>query len=840
MPHTATLAFAWRLAVRDLRGSLRGFTIFLACIALGVATIAAVGSLNAAVVAAFKRDAAALLGGDVQIETVGVPIPAADLAAAVPPDARVSTVVRTNSLLSSEAGRRLPVELKVVDDAYPLLGQAELEPAIPLAEALSGDGIVAEAAALARLGVSLGEPLRLGETTVRVRAVLAREPDRVGGLFSIGPRVLMSDELLAATGLVRPGALVRYEYRLDLPPGTDPDRFAAELKAARPDSGWRVQSSTEVQPRVARLTDRLATFLALAGLTSLVIGGLGVAMAVQTHLARRTATIATLKCLGAVGRQIMATYLLQTVLLAALGSLLGLLAGGGLLLLLHRLAGPLLPVRLELMLDPLALLVAVAAGILTALAFALRPLTLARDVPPAALFRSLAAPGHGWPRRADLAWMAAAALALAALAVLSVPRHDLAFWFVLAVAASLVVLAVLARLLLAALARFRPDLGLPLRLALGNLRAAGGGAAAVIVALGAGLSTLMTTALLQANLGREVELRLPDRAPALIFIDIQPAQREAFAQALAGIAQAELLQEMPSLRARVTRIAGRPVQEVQVAQDVQWTLNRDRGLTYQAAIPAGTRLTAGAWWPAEHKGPPLLSLDASIAAGYGVGVGDTITFNILGRSIEATIANLRQEVDWSNGRLDFLFVLSPGLLEAAPHTFVAAVDVPAGDEAALIEAVAEVAPNVTPIPVRAAVRDLAGTLRKIGFAVDAVAAVTLLAGVLVLAAGVAAVRDRHRYQSVILKTLGATRPLLLRSFLLEYGGLGLLSAVLGCAIGTLAAWLLVTRLWELDWAFAPLPVAGVAVLAVALALLVGAAGLRRLLAQPVAPALRVA
>ena len=352
--------------------------------------------------------------------------------------------------------------------------------------------------------------------------------------------------------------------------------------------------------------------------------------------------------------------------------------------------------------------------------------------------------------------MILAALALAGLAIGSVPRHDLAFWFVLAVAVSLVILTGLARLLLAGLARFRPELGLPLRLALANLRASGGGAAAVIVALGAGLATLMTTALLQANLAREVDLRLPDRAPALIFIDIQPGQREPFAQALAGVPQTQLLQEVPSLRARVIRIAGQPVEQVKVSPDVEWTINRDRGLTYQAAKPDDTQLVAGEWWAPDYRGPPLLSLDARLAGGYGVGVGDTLSFNILGRTVEARIANLRQEVDWSNGRLDFLFVMSPGLLEAAPHTFVAAVDVPPEGETALIEAVAEAAPNVTPIPVRAAVRDLGATLRKIGFAVDAVAGVTLLAGVLVLAAGVAAVRDRHRYQSVILKTLGAT------------------------------------------------------------------------------------
>jgi putative ABC transport system permease protein len=338
-----------------------------------------------------------------------------------------------------------------------------------------------------------------------------------------------------------------------------------------------------------------------------------------------------------------------------------------------------------------------------------------------------------------------------------------------------------------------------------------------------------------------VTSRVPQKVPALIFIDIQPGQRDAFAAALASVPGAVLLQQVPSLRARVVRIAGLPAEEAKVAPEVEWTLRRDRGLTYQAAPPTDTRLVAGEWWPADYAGPPLLSLDEETARGYGVTMGDTLAFNVLGRTVEARIANLRQEVDWSNGRLDFLFVVSPGLLDKAPHTFVAAVEVPGGPgEAALIEAVARAAPNVTPIPVREAVRDLAVSLRKIGLAVDAVAGVTLLAGLLVLAAAVAAVRERHRYQSVVLKVLGATRPLLLRAFLLEYGALGLLAGAVGTVLGTAAAWLLVTRLMDLEWAFAPLPVAGVVALAVALSLAAGAVGLRQLLGQGAGAALRAA
>ena len=330
---------------------------------------------------------------------------------------------------------------------------------------------------------------------------------------------------------------------------------------------------------------------------------------------------------------------------------------------------------------------------------------------------------------------------------------------------------------------------------------------------------------------------MPKRVPAYVFIDIQPNERDAFTAALRSVPGATLLQELPNLRARVTAIAGKPVAEAHVAPNVQWTLNRDRGLTYEAE-PPGQRLVAGSWWPPDYKGPPLVSIDDETAQGYGVHVGDTLTFNVLGRPIEARIANIRPEIDWSSGRIDFLFVMSPGLLEAAPHTLVAAVDVPPDREDALVNAVADAAPNVTPIPVREAVEEVARSVRKIGLAVDAVAGVTLLAGILVLAAGVAAVRDRHRYQAVVLKAIGATRPLLTRAFLLEYGALGLASALTGIATGALASWLLVTRLMRLEWAFAPLPVLEVAGAGVVLSLAAGAFGLRRTLGQPVAPALR--
>jgi putative ABC transport system permease protein len=344
--------------------------------------------------------------------------------------------------------------------------------------------------------------------------------------------------------------------------------------------------------------------------------------------------------------------------------------------------------------------------------------------------------------------------------------------------------------------------------------------------------------LLAANLRNEVAQQLPTEAPDLFFIDIQPQQREPLAGLLAGYQGAELRQLLPSLRARVLRIAGRPATEANVAPGVAWTVSRDRGLTYAATMPAGSELLQGAWWPADYQGPPLLSVDEEIANGYRVGLGDTIAFNVLGRTIEARIANIRREVDWSGGRLDFLFVLNPGALAGAPHTFVASADVPAAEEADLLNRLATALPNVTPISLRDLIARAIEVLGRVELAVRIVAGLTLGGGVLALAGGIAAARERQRYETVLLKVLGARRPVLIRAFLVEYLVIGVAVALVGGFLGSLAAWLVVTQIMHLAWVSAPLVLAGVVLLTVGATLVVGAAGLWRLVGLPPAAVLR--
>jgi putative ABC transport system permease protein len=829
------LALAWRLARRELRSGLRGFAVFLACLALGVAAIAAVGVTNAGVIDAIKRDAAALLGGDIRLEATNLPIAQDVLAGLMPPAARRSDAVRTNTMAFGPEGRRVVVSLKAVDGAYPLYGALSLEPPLDSAQALADGGAVVEPGVLTRLGVGIGEQIRIGEATFTVRATIVREPDQLGGFEAIGPRGMIGMADLARTQVLVPGALARYDYRFALPPGTDAAALVAELRRSHPDAHWRPRGTRDVQPQVTRFTDRLASYLTMAALTTLLIGGVGVALAIQNYLAGKTTTIATLKCLGARSRLIFRMYLLQVLMLAGIGIAAGLAIGQFLPWLLAGVAGRLSPIRLAIGFYPLPLLIAAACGLLGALVFAIWPLARAREISPAGMFRALLVPPRRLPPPAALIGLGLSLLALAALAVAGVADRGLGAIFVAVAVVAAGLLVGIAWLVMRAVRLVGQRGSARMRIALANLQRPGADAQGVIVALGAGLTALTMVALLERNLAAEIELHLPDRAPGVFFIDIQRDQVDRFKEAVTAIDDAHILQIRPVIRGRVVRIKGVPVDQTGIEH---WTLRRDRGLSYAAEPPPRTELVAGSWWPADYTGPPLVSVEDEVAAAYRVGVGDRLSFNVLGRVIEAEIASLRPEIDWSEGRLDFVFLFSPGVLEAAPHTYAATVEVPRQREAALLDQIAAALPNVTPVTIRDVVERVGELLGKLRIAIAVVGAVTLLSGVLVLAGAVAAARRRHLYEAVVLKVLGARRSDLLRIFLLEYLGLGAAAAVTGGLLGTLGAAVILIEVMHLEWTFAPAVVVLVLLLALAITLAAGFVGTWRLLGRSAAAVLR--
>lgn len=838
------LRLALTIARRELRGGLTGFRIFLACLALGVGAIASVQSVSSGILEALRNDGRAILGGDAALRLL-YREPTPEQMAWLQARGRVTThgEMRAMARDPADPGRATLVELKSVDDAYPLYGRLELSGgAGTLDQALEQRdgrwGTVVEQTLADRLGLAVGDAVKVGDLLLQVRAIIAREPDRAGGgSFSLGPRLMLADAALRASGLLQPGSLVTWNYMVQLPPGGDVKAFRDALKADWPDAGWRVRDYTDAAPQLARFIDRLTLFLTLVGLTALLVGGVGVGNAVRSYLDTKTATIATLKCVGARGGLIFEAYLAQILALAMVGIGIGLVIGALVPLLTGRALAGLLPIAAEIGVYPGALAIAAGFGLLTALAFSAWPLSRAREVPAAALFRDAILPARVRLRPAYLALMLASGLGLAGLAVATAEEKGFALAFVAGSAATLAAFWAAGW----AVTRLAARLGRPrlpvLRLALANLHRPGNPTGAVVLSLGLGLTVLVAIALIEGNFRREVQETLPGNAPAFFFVDIQQDQADAFRRTVEGIPGASGLEMVPNLRGRIVAVNGTEAEKAVVNREHAWVLNGDRGITYQAEPPAGDVVTAGAWWPRDYQGPPKLAIYRDVADAFGIGPGDRLTVNILGRDIEAEVGLVR-DLDFRSMTINFTLVFSPGVLEAAPQTYVATVRATPEAEARLQRQVATDFANITAVRVKDALDTINGILGNIGLAVRITAGVTLLAGTLVLAGAVAAGHRRRVYDSVVLKVLGATRMTVLRAFLLEYGALGLITAAISGALGTLTAWAVLTQVMEFDWTFLPGAVLTTALLCTAITLGLGFIGTWRALGQPAAPLLR--
>jgi putative ABC transport system permease protein len=839
----ADLALAWRIARRDLRGGLRGFRLFLACLAIGVAAIAGVGSLSQSILAGIRADARVLLGGDVDLRLTHRTATAEQRAWLKSAAARTSEIAEMRAMAVTAGGAtRSLVELKAVDETYPLYGGFRLAGETDRGTALGrrGDawGAAVDRRLLEKLGVELGARLRIGDIAVVLTAVIEREADRGTRAFNLGPRVMISKPALAATGLVQPGSLIRYHTRIALPPGVTPKAWIDRLQARFPEAGWRIRSIERAAPNIQRFVDRVTLFLSLVGLTALLVGGVGIGNAVRSFLDSRMTSIATLKCLGASGPMVFRIYLLQILALAVVGVALGVAAGGAITLAVIPLLSENLPVAARAGLYPAPLIMAAIFGLLTATAFSLWPLGQARDVAPGGLFRAAVAPPRQSPRGVYILWIVLTALVLAVLVVVTAHRPLYAAWFVVGATVTLLLFVGAARLV-AALFRRVPRPRRPLlRLAIANIARPGAPTASVVLALGMGLTVLVAVAVIEANLERQINRTIPEEAPGFYFIDIQPDQLAAFQNVVDGFPGVSQSESVPMLRGRIVRLNDTPVAQIKPPPEFAWILRGDRGLTWARNPPTqGSKLVAGTWWPADYNGPPLVSFDARAAAAFGLEIGDTLTVNLLGREITARIATLR-EIDWTTLSINFVMVFSPGLLEGAPQTHIATAKAAPAVETALEKAVTDKFPNISAIRVKEILDGVNEILGRLGMAVRAIAAIAVLAGALVLSGAIAASHRRRVYDSVVLKVLGARRRSLLASYLIEFGLLGAVTAVLAAVIGSFAGWAVVAQVMRAEWQFTPQPVAITMLICLAITLAMGFLGTWRALGQKPAPLLR--
>jgi putative ABC transport system permease protein len=803
----SAVALAVRFARRELRSGLSGFRIFLAALTLGVAAIAGVGSLGEALLTGLAEQGRTLLGGDVRLQRLYQPATEAERGFMAGYGSITETAtLRSMATNAREAEKRTLIELKAVDSAYPLLGAAVLAPAMNLQEAIACDaaacGAAVEELLLARLGIRIGDTLRIGDGEFVVRARIVSEPDRVAGGFALGPRVLVAREGLSRAGLITLGSLVTYSYRVAFTREATPDMFRVGMEETFPQAVWEIRDRSNALPQVTRFVEQATMFLTLVGLTALVVAGVGAGQAVEAFLERRRSTIATLKAMGAQGREIFLIYLLQIMAVAALGLVLGLGLGAAFPFAVEHFFGEEIPApaHYAVYAGPLAL--AAAFGALAALGFAIPPLARAREIAPAGLFRDLVAPSskHGrWPYRAAAI---AAFAAIAALSILLSPYPLFSLGFLGGTAGVLLVLRLAAWILRRGLARLPRQHSQTTRLALANLTRPGRPTASVIVALGLGLTLLATVVLMQASVEAQVEDQLPARAPSFFFVDIQQNQIDAFAKLVSGFPTAADFNSTPMMRGRIVKLNGVPVGEAKIAGDSRWAVDGDRAVTYTTAKPKDAHVVEGPdWWPADYRGPTLVSFDRSLARGMGLKIGDSITVNLIGRDIDLRIFNLR-DIDFRTGGINFVLTVSPGEADKAPHTFLATVRAAPADEEAIFAAVSKAFPNVTVVRVKEALAQLGELLAALARGTEMASLVTILAGVLVLAGAIAAGHRARLYDAVVLKVLGATRARLGAVYAVEYGLLGALAGFAALLAGTLAAWAVARFVLEIDFVFA--------------------------------------
>ena len=841
------LALALKLAVRELRGGVRGFAVFLACLALGVAAISGVGSVSRALSDGLARQGGVILGGDVALSLIHREATPAELNF-MEERGRVAIVGTMRAMARAGDNNATLVELKAVDASYPLAGEIKLDPPEGLVTLLAAPvgvyGAAADPALLARLGIAIGDRIKIGDATFEISATIASEPDKLAQGIGFGPRLIVASGALRATHLLQPGSLVRWTYRVKLDDGSARSlaEFVGETRRRFPDAGWEIRTRSGASPQLERNVRRFSEFLTLVGLTALLIGGVGVANAVKHYLDRKRTTIATLKAVGATGGMVFSIYLGEVGLLALVGVGIGLVAGAALPFAISYGFEAVLPLPFIPSIQPAALLLALLYGGLITLAFVLWPLGRVHDVAVAALFRDMIEPSGTLPRRRYMALTIIAIAALAGLAIWVAEDRKIALIYVVASAAVFVVLRLLAAAIMAVSRRAPRPRSTTLRLALSNIYRPGALTPSVVLSLGLGLSLLVTLALIEGNLRRQLTSTLPKQAPSFFFLDIASAEAERFNAFVRDHSPADArLDEVPMLRGRIVSLKGVPAEEIKPDPEAAWVLQSDRGITFTEDVPEGSMIVEGAWWPKNYDGPPAVSFEKRNADLLKLKVGDPIVVNVLGRNVEATIANLRR-VDWENLGINFVMLFPPNTFYGAPYNLLATLTYADGGkpdtELKLIKEIALVFPAVTTVRVKEALDAINSIVGDLSVAVRAAAGITLIASILVLAGALAAGHHTRVYDAVILKTLGATRGRLVLAYGLEYAILGLITAVIATAAGAAAGAYVVKEVMHFRFVFMPSAAMIAAGLSVFFTVAFGLVGTWRALGQKPASVLR--
>ena len=820
-------SFPWRTAVRiawrDARASPGKFFFIAVAVAVGVGALAGVRGFSGAFRTMLLRDARTLMAADLAVREYHLATEEeADIIESLKARGVEETwVTETISSMSSQAsGRPFMVSVKAVDpNTYPFYGEIVLDPPGPLAAALTENTVAGSQDLLLRLGAQIGDEVRLGDETFRIAAVVEVEPDRMTGSFSIGPRVMISRQALERSGLIQPGsrASQRYLFRL-APGGISIQQARDELKAVF--EGAYITDYRETHPTIRRGLDRATNFLSLVSLVALIVGSLGVAMAMHSHLQQKLDTIAIFKCLGARSSQIIRIFTIQTAGLGLAGSLLGIFFGWLIQVGFPAFLPDFIPLPAGIEWQPVVAAQALAIGLLTTLLFTLPTLLGVRDVRPALVFRrDMEAPSGRRGRRTGLIVGIVIVAGLVGIAAWLSESLEVGAWFAGGLTVSLLALNLVARLLLRFL-RALPGL-FPGRLSpswrhgIANLHRPGVHADVVLVALGVGVMFTLTVYILQASVVSQLALSAPPEMPNLFIANITSADREGIEKLIneyeGVVGKADMV---PSVASRLMTINGVPLEEIYDRTSGR-TYRATRNLTWERLQPAYLEVIEGAWWD-DDTDKPLASVLESTAETLEIKLGSELVWTVGDGSIRAKVAAIHRAEAIQPGS-GFSFILSPNTLQDVPTVFYGSARIAPRRAAGLQKAAFEKFPGVTIVSIADVLEIVQQVVDQIGTVIRFVSGFAIMAGIVILASSVVATRMRRVRETAILKTLGATRRRVMSIFSVEFLILGLSAGLMGSVLATAFSALLLGQLLDAEFRFDALPhlvsIAGTALLA---------------------------
>ena len=876
--------FIFRMAWRETRGAWRHFLYFFACIAIGVGALVGVSLFSTHVERAVTKEARGILGGDLEIRLTHTLSLAGQAVlqglsdqglALTHVSELVAMAARTTHGPPSTQSTQI-IELKAVESMYPLYGDIRLDPVQSLDMLLHPDerrcgghscfGAVVQESLLIRMGLSVGDPLKIGQARFLITGIVRTEPDRMANAFTLGPRVMIAQEGLRAAQLIRPGSRVRERYLVKTPSDMPLDPLLSDLRDRLASDSVRISSYRTSQSQLRQFLDQLSRYLGLIGLTALFIGGLGVGTSIHAFLRDKLRTIAILKAVGADSATVVSTYVVQAIFLGCVGSFAGIILGialqRGLPSLMASMFGSdlleQLGVSSELSWPSVwPLLKGAALGLLSTLLFTLWPLLKIREVQPGAIFRRDAEPMTIEPGTSSLRWWVRWGLAdrwnvgtaggivlgLCVLSVWQAGSWSIGFLFLGALSLAIAILFICARVLIVGLASVPRPPVLSLRHALGNVVRPGSQATGIMVAIGIGVMVIVTVSLVEQALLHQIQENRPADAPTFFFIDIQADQAEAFVSLVDRQTDQARPELTPLVRSRLHAINGHVVTmeggmekddkrtDGKEGQGKQWYLTREYVLTFMDKLPKDNQVVKGEWWkPGQVFSTPQVSVEEDAAKHLSLAIGSTVEFDIQGTKVSAEVRSIRK-VEWGNFSTNFYMILSPGAIEGAPFTYVATVRVSPEKEIPLQQAVVASFPNISAINIGDVLDGFARVLDRLSLAIRAVAIFCVVAGGLVMAAALASTRYRRLYESVILKALGATRGLIARAFAMEYVLLGAVAGLIGLTLGSALSWTLVRFVFDLPWSIYPRVLGLGLFLTMLLTLIVGFASTYRILGQ---------